>query len=441
MRPGPAEGGERNMSRAVRGILALSFTVTLVAACTSGDEGDTGGKVTITVLDYYGEATPFSQDVIAGFEAKYPDITVKYEAGDWDTMHEKFTVRVSSGDSPDVATMDMTWIPTFASKEIFADLTDLSGGQLNGKPITDQYSEGALEAMTFDDHYVTMMFDFDAYALYYRADRFEEKGIDVPTNWDELSAAAQALAEDTNGDGQCDKYCFEVVGTNDCFHWCQFLFQDGGQVLNADNTAAAFDSDPGLSSMEYYKSFLDNGSGIYWGDAEGQPIRGIKGEEIGMFLDGPYWMGLLKSGVPDQSGKWAVALAPYSKQPGSYLGGTGLSIPVNAPHPDQAWLFVQYMLELPQQIGVYTLAGAAPATTAALESPELTKPDPYFGGQAPFPIFMDTMATATHFPYVAQWDTIDQDIGNMLNSVLLDKATTAQALADGAAKVNSELAG
>ncbi len=49
-----------------------------------------------------------------------------------------------------------------------------------------------------------------------------------------------------------------------------------------------------------------------------------------MFSDGPYYMGLLKTGVPDQSGKWKIAIAPYSKQPGSYLGGTGLGIPVQA---------------------------------------------------------------------------------------------------------------
>lgn len=428
------------MRGVVRTMLVVASVTVLLAACTGGG-GETSGKTTITVLDYYGSATPFSKEVVAGFEKKYPDITVKVEAGDWDTMHEKFTVRVASGDSPDVATMDMTWIPTFASKGIFANLTDLSGGQLNGKPITDQYTEGAVEAMTFDGHYVTMMFDFDTYALYYRADQFKAKGIDVPKNWDELTAAAQKLAEDTNGDGKCDKFCFEVVGTADCFHWCQFLYQDGGEVLNADSTAAAFDSPAGLSALEYYDSFLKNGSGIYWGDAEGQPIKGIKSDQIGMFLDGPYYMGLLKSGVPDQSGDWRVALAPYSKEPGSYLGGTGLSIPVNAPHPDQAWLFVQYMLQLPQQIGVYTLAGAAPATTAALDSEVLTEPDPYFGGQAPFPIFKDTMATATHFPYVAQWDTLDEDIGNMLNSVLLNKATAQQALTEGAAKVNADLAG
>lgn len=429
-----------------RWLIGLAAVVLVAISCTSSNSESANPSashepVTITVLDYYGSATPFSKEVIAGFEHKYPWITVKYEAGDWDTMHEKFTVRVTSNDSPDVATMDMTWIPTFASKQIFADLGDLSGGQLNGQPIESAYSQGALDAMKYNDAYVTMMFDFDTYALYYRADQFDKKGVKVPTNWDELSSAAQQVAEDTNGDGRCDKYCFEVVGTTDCFHWCQFLFQDGGSVLNADNTAAAFNSEAGWSSLEYYKSFLDNGSGIYWADAQGDPIRGIKDGTIGMFLDGPYYMGLLKNAAPELSGDWKVAQAPYSQQPGSYLGGTGLSIPVNAPHPQEAWLFVQYMLELPQQIGVFTLAGAAPATSAALDSPELTKPDPYFDGQAPFPIFKDTMATATHFPYVDQWETIDTDIGDMVNSVLLGKATAQQAVADGATQVNNDLSG
>jgi len=135
-----------------------------------------------------------------------------------------------------------------------------------------------------------------------------------------------------------------------------------------------------------------------------------------------------------------VAPAPYSQQPGSYLGGTGLSIPVNAAHPQEAWLFVQYMLELPQQLGVYQYAGAAPATTQALDSPELNKPDPYFGGEAPFGVFKDAMATATHFPYVAQWSDIDTEIGTMVESVMLGKSEPQAALDSSSSKVNDILA-
>jgi ABC-type glycerol-3-phosphate transport system substrate-binding protein len=430
----------------VRTILALSFAAALVAGCSGGGgEEQTAGPsgshepATITVWDYYGSATPLQESVIKAFEQEYPWITVDYQAIGWNATHEKFTVAVSSGAPPDVATMDMTWVPTFASNGLFANLTELSGGQLNGAPMEDQYSEGALNAMTFDGNYVVMMFDFDVYGLYYRADQFEEKGISVPTTWEDMQAAAAKLAEDTNGDGTPDKFRYAVI-PNDCFHWCGLLFQAGGSILTEDNSAAAFNGPEGLSAMEYYKSFIDAGTGISWGPEEGEDlIPGIKDDRVGMFIDGPYYMGLLKSGVPEQEGNWAVAPAPYSVEPGSYLGGTGLAIPVNAQHPQEAWLFVQYMLRPEQQVGVFTYAGAAPATTAALDSTELTEPDPYFGGQAPFGIFKDAMATATHFPYVAQWDPIDVDIGDMVQSVILGKQTPQEALTAGADLVNQEL--
>ncbi len=427
------------MSRTRPVTIAILAVLALVGvACTSGGTtGPTGSSgshqpVTITVWDYYGKATPFQDSVIQGFEAKYPWITVDHQGIGWDAAHQKFAVTVSAGEPPDVATMDMTWLPTFASNGLFANLTELSGGQLNGKPIEDSYTQGALEAMTFDGSYVTMMFDFDVYALYYRADLFKEKGIEVPTTWDEMKAAAKQLVEG-------DKYKFEVV-PNDCFHWCQDLFQAGGSILNQDNTQAAFDDQAGISSLDYMRSFLDDGTGILWGTEEGDAMAGIKDGRIGMFQDGPYWMGLLKDGAPEMKGDWAVATAPDSTQPGSYLGGTGLSIPINAAHPQEAWLFVQYMLELPQQIGVYTYAGAAPATTEALNSPELTKPDPYFGGEAPFSVFLDAMSTGTHFPYVSSWDDIDTEIGTMVESVMLGKSEPQAALDDTAAKVNDLLA-
>ena len=97
------------------------------------------------------------------------------------------------------------------------------------------------------------------------------------------------------------------------------------------------------------------------------------------------------------------------------------------------------MLRPEQQVGVFTYAGAAPATTAALESPELTKPDPYFGGQAPFQVFLDSMATSTHFPYVGAWTEIDTFITDSLQSALLGQATPQAALDDAASQTDDAL--
>jgi ABC-type glycerol-3-phosphate transport system substrate-binding protein len=422
--------------------VAIALLALVAAACTGDAEpsstssGGSPEPVTITIQDYYGASTPI-KSVIKDFETEYPWITVKYEAVDWDTLHEKFTVEVSSGDAPDVATLDMTWIPTFASNGLLTSLSDVSSGNMNDAPITDQFTQGGVDAMTFDGDLVTMLFDFDVYGLYYRTDVFKQKGVEVPTTWDEWTAAAEKIAEDSDGDGTCDKYCFQV--SPDTFHWSQFLYQNGGSILSDDGTEATFNGPEGVQALEYYKGFIDNGTGIYWGASAGDRQAGLKDGRIGMFTDGPYYMGIMKSGAPELEGKWGVALAPFSQEPGSYLGGTGLSIPVGAEHPTEAWQFISFMMRPENATKIFTIAGAAPGLTAALESPEVDKPDPYFTDQNTLPVFLDAMSTATHFPYVSQWDSVQSLIDTGLESALLDKQTPEEALNDTAAKVNDEL--
>ena len=164
-------------------LLILSF---VLGACGGGAQpAASDEKVTITVWDYYGEATPI-KPLIEGFQKENPNITVQYEALDWDTTLEKLNVVLTGGTPPDVVTIDMTWLPKFAALGAFTDLKALSGGKLNGAAWDQAYTPGGLEAITYNDQIVAALYDFDVYALYYRADLLEQKGLQVPKTWDEL---------------------------------------------------------------------------------------------------------------------------------------------------------------------------------------------------------------------------------------------------------------
>jgi multiple sugar transport system substrate-binding protein len=392
---------------------------------------------TITVWDYYGTATPLQPEMIAAFEQQNPDIKVKYESLDWDAMFEKLSVAMTTGTPPDVATVDMTWVPTWAALGAFSDLGALSGGQINGVTFNEAYTEGAVDAMTYEGKIVTVLEDFDVYCLYYRSDLFEEKGLAVPTTWDELVDVGQQLAEDTDGDGKPDKYLYGIYF--DAFRWAQFLFENGGDILNPDNTEAVFNSPEGIEATQFlvdmvneYKFAFDIG--------EEEAITPIKDGRLAMFSDGPYMMGVIKDGAPEMEGMWKVARHPYSKQPGSYLGGTGLVIPVRAANKEAAWKFIEFAAELDNAIGVYTYSGAAPGLKAALESPEVSAPDPYFGDQVTLPLFLEATETAKHFPYVRQWNEIYDITEDMLGAALLGEKTVQQALDDAVSEVNGLLA-
>jgi len=387
-------------------------------------------QVTITVWDYYGESSPIVP-IVEAFEAANPNIKVQVEALDWDSTLEKLNVVMTGGTPPDVVTLDMTWLPTFAPLGAFTDLNQFAQGKLNGVPLDKAYSPGALKAMSYNDQMLAMLYDFDVYALYYRADIFEEMGLDVPTTWDELMAVGKKLGE--AGKGQ-----YAVMP--DTFHAAQFIYENGGSILNEDNTAAAFNQPEGVEAVSFYANLPQEGAGYVWSFEEGWEITpGLKDGRIAMFSDGPYYMGILKDAAPEMEGQWKVAVHPYSKQPGSYLGGTGLVIPAKAEHPDAAWKFIEFAMTKENQIGVFENAGAAPALLEALQSDEVNAPDPYFGNQRTLEVFLKAMDTARPFPYVRAWNQIDEIFTSTMEEILFGGADVKEALDAAAEAVNDAL--
>jgi multiple sugar transport system substrate-binding protein len=292
--------------------------------------------------------------------------------------------------------------------------------------------------MRYQDKLVAALYDFDAYALFYRADLFTQHRVSVPRTWTELREASGKLAAAADASGQNGKQRMQIVPNT--FRYSQLLFQAGGDILDREGRNAVFAGPAGVKALSAYRELLRVG-GVYWGVGQGQAAgaAGIKDGRIAMFLNGPFMMGVLKNSVPEQASKWKVAPAPIDSMPGSYLGGTGLVVPTNAKHKSAAWRLIQFLLRDEQQIQVYATAGAAPATLPALRDPELTKPDPYFGGQRPFPVFQDALATAKPFPYVAAWQDIDRVITEAVTACLLDRKPPHQALADAAKEVNDLL--
>jgi len=69
----------------------------------------------------------------------------------------------------------------------------------------------------------------------------------------------------------------------------------------------------------------------------------------------------------------------------------------------------------------------------------VNKEDPYFGGEKAFQVFLDTMKTAKHFPYVSSWNEIDVFFTTAMQEISLGTKTVQQALDDAAASSQETL--
>jgi len=418
--------------------------VAVAAAALVGcdSQRETADSATITVWDYYGSSTPI-KPAISAFETAHPGITVRHVEKEYDDVLAAFGPDSARGAGPDVATLDLTWLSSMADKGLLADLDDVSGGKINGRDIEHVYSSTALDAMTYRNRYVAAPFDFDTYALYYRADLLKTQKIDVPDTWAELRDAARKLAAAADESGQKGKWRVQIAP--DTSHFAQLLFQDGGALLDASGRKAVFAGPAGVRALTAYRDLLSDG-GIYWGPEKGDStgMDAIKDDRIAMFIRGPYMTGVLKDGVPDQSGKWGVAQVPALGTPGAeragYLGGTALGIPQASTSKKAAWKFVQFTLRMEQQRGVVDQAGAAPTTNEAILSLELADVDPFFGDQTPQLVFLDALSAGRPMPRIKQWAQVDALINKAVQDTLQGKRSPEAALAEAAAETDKILA-
>ena len=186
-----------------------------------------------------------------------------------------------------------------------------------------------------------MLYDFDAYALYYRADLFDAEGDRRP---DHLGRAPRRREEarrvDQDGDGKPDKYLYAVRPNT--FHFSQFLFQNGGSLLNADNTKATFNSHAGVAALQFQKDAPRRRNRPVLVRCRRRPAAGDRRRAGRDVLRRPVLHGPAQERRPRPGRQVEGRDRPVSKQPGSYLGGTGLGIPVGSKHKEAAWLFIQY---------------------------------------------------------------------------------------------------
>lgn len=405
-------------------LLSLLLPALLLPGCAKKETTET-----ITVWDYYGKEISPIHAVVAEFEKAHPNIKVQIEDLDWETMRTKLNVVMPTSKVPDLITADMTWLPNYAPLGVFADLGQLSGDKLNGSPLADAWAPKAFESMKFDGKVITALYDFDAYALYYRADLVKNLGLAAPKTWDDLVKVGKALTKDGK-----NHYALPA----DTFHLSQFIFQNGGALVNGDATKPAFDSPEAKQAIQFFTDLaLKDKVGLQWTPDQGDILQGVKDGRVAMFTDGPYRMAQLKTSAPDQSGQWAIVEQPFSKQPGSYLGGTGLVIPAKSTHQQAAWTFAEFLLKPENAIKVYTKAGAAPALLATLERPEINQPDPYFGGQVPMQVFKRVMESSTSFPKIRDWNRVDEGLQATLRHVFQDKQTVDQAVSTEIAKLGT----
>ena len=127
----------------------------------------------------------------------------------------------------------------------------------------------------------------DNLAVVYNKDLLAEAGLDEPSpdwTWDDFREYAKAMT----GDGVYGTNLSVSGGEDTTWRLWPLLWQNGGQILDDDNTAAAFDSPEGEAALETLRAMAVDDKSVYLDQTDEKYGPLFRENRIGMMVTGPW---------------------------------------------------------------------------------------------------------------------------------------------------------
>jgi multiple sugar transport system substrate-binding protein len=438
------------MKRVRRVTLAVLVFALVAAACTSGGDngngdnsGSPGGPIHLTMWMGYTPPPPANQSfeylsidrMVKEFQAQNPDITIELQYVNSDNALQKATVAIQGNKQPDISYQYGTNMAQLAESPKIVDLTDrVQTAGFNW----DDFYPGEQAVATVDGRVLGVPALVDNLAVVYNKDLFKQAGVPEPApdwTWDDLRAAAKAVSDPAN---KVFGLAFPFDGSETTvWEYEAMLWAAGGEILNDDDTQAAFNAEPGVRALSTLADINQDGS-MY---LDFQPDSGksenlFNSGKIGMIITGPWDL----SAFPNVS--YGVQFMPSFDPGGSHQTIAGpdnwVIFDNGEARVDAAWKFVSFMTS-PDQVLQDSLDTSHLPTRASVAA--MSAFQPYFTTYPGTQVFVDNLKNVLQArPSIPQYPRVSTALGQAIVTALQGQASPQDALDSAAEQANGFLA-
>lgn len=323
--------------RLVKYVTAVAFITVGVAGCgnatnqskatnsgnvarSSGSSNDTGSgksskKIVLHEMDYLVNSGPGMKKLIADFESKYPNVTVKRVVVPSSAYTQKVLQESTVGGLPDILMINNPDVPVYASTGALEPLANI--GTFNKKG----FSQGSINEGTYNGKLYAVPSHAVTLALYYNKAMFAKAGIkSPPKTWAELRSDSKKLTH-----GSVYGFGFSGKNAEGNVYWqlAPFLWTAGGNLSNKIDSAAT------KQTLDLLQQLVKDGSMpqnvINWNQSDVQ--NQFEEGKLGMMINGNWIVGSLNK---VKGLKYGIAQIPAPKAGDTVvnpLGGETWAVP------------------------------------------------------------------------------------------------------------------
>lgn len=418
--------------------LIAALTVALgAAACSSGSSGSSGGSggggtaAAGTTLTYWAsnQAPSLDKDkevltpVLQQF-TQQTGIKVNLEVIGWNDLQTRIQTAITSNSGPDVLNIGNTWAASLQATGAFMPFDDSAMQAIGGK---DKFVATALKTGgKAGEDPTSVPYLGLAYGLYYNKQMFKDAGLNPPTTWEEMVAAAKKLTDPAKG-----TYGFSLAAGSYTEN-VHFAFingsQNGGEWFDSGGKPT-FTSDANVQGVLRYLNLMQQDKVVNPSNAQydngTKSVNDFANKKVAMILnqnnaDSSIQSNGMKS---DEYGVVPFPAPSGGQKIASFIAGINMSIFKNTKNKDAALQFVKFM--------------TSPDTQKTLGKPFSSLP--VLNGATP--VFTDNADEAKTFsdiyanqskplPLVPGEDQFESTVGKAMNTMFAKIATGGTVSAD-----------
>jgi multiple sugar transport system substrate-binding protein len=375
----------------------------------------------------FGDAAELAayQSLVDAFTESHADVTVTLthipSQSDYRT---RLASDFAAGTPPDVSLMNFRRIGAFVA----AGQLEPLGPYLDESDAISReaFYPVTLEAFTWQDQLMCIPQNISSLVVYYNRDLFSAAGVAEPAEdwtWDDFLAAAQALTQDSDGDGQLDQYGAGIEAS--LFRLAPFVWQNGGQLVDdpAFPMQLALTRVPAQAALTWFTElqtvhhvvpdrvaeesldsesrFIEGTTAMYFNSRRGTPTY----REITAF-------------------DWDVAPLPRGTQTAGVLHSDAYCLAAAAADKEAAWRFIEFANSPEGQTIIAGSGRTVPSLMAVAESPAFLDPD---ARPARARVFLDTIGELRLVPLLSTWDEIESTAGKEIERAFYGDITPEEA--------------
>ena len=195
-------------------VLSMALVVTAMAGCGASSESasksdasqnasqkntseNTAEKeqTTITFWHNYSaeskESKVLNETLIPRFEQEHPGFKVEAVSYSWEDLHNKILIGAKAKKLPDVARLDIAWVPEFQKLDV---LVPLDQEMSDFQTINDEILPNAMSTAMINGNSYAVGLNANSKILFYNKEALEQAGLSVPKTLDELWEDAVKLS-------------------------------------------------------------------------------------------------------------------------------------------------------------------------------------------------------------------------------------------------------